>query len=84
MVYTLYMKSVALKALKLKLSELTEEAAKGTTIEVTKYNKPFVYISSATSSSVHMGIDIGKRSLKAATKTSNLDIVKSLNEDRNS
>ncbi len=64
--YTLCMKIVPLLELKKRLSYWAEKAAEGERIEVTKYNKPFVYISSSEVSALHVGESIGEYSLKSA------------------
>lgn len=62
------MKKISLKYLKENLSQLTEEAAQGAQIQVTKYNKPYIYIVGMPTSSLHIGVKIGKGILKSVSK----------------
>lgn len=76
------MKSITLKSLKENLSQYTEEAAKGIPIEITKYNKPYVYIHAAASPSLHIGCRIGSPLRSIAKKASRNKFLKILKTDR--
>ena len=65
MVYLLYMQKVSIKDLKKRLSSVFEMAFKGTPVEITRYNEPFVYIYGAATPGLH----IGKRVLKDSLQT---------------
>jgi len=53
------MKCVSLKDLKEDLSTWTEIAAHGESVQVTRYNKPYVVLGPAILSGVHMGRRLG-------------------------
>ena len=57
------MKVISLKELKDHLSEYAQEAADGTSIEVTRYNRPFIHITGIQSPGVHVGARVGKSRL---------------------
>ena len=77
------MKSVPLKELKENLSQVTESAANGEVVEITRYNKPFVYITSASHPNVHHGINAGRSSLVTLGKSASQGkYLKFLKEDR--
>lgn len=79
------MKKVSLKELKQNLSQYAEEASQGEPIEVTKYNKPFLYLSGAFSPSLHIGSRVGQGTLAPAGKAaSGGAYLKALLEDRDS
>lgn len=63
MVYTSYMKSVNLKALKEDLSHWTEEAAGGEIVEVTRYNRPYVWIVPSGAQGLRSGKHVGTASI---------------------
>jgi len=77
------MKSISLKDLKENLSKYTEEAAGGKAIQVTRYNKPFIYLTSASSNVLHIGSRVGTGALRAVGKRETRgQFLKTLNEDR--
>jgi antitoxin (DNA-binding transcriptional repressor) of toxin-antitoxin stability system len=53
-------KNVSLKDLKEDLSNWTEVAAKGETVQVTRYNKPYVLLGPAAMPGVRMGSRVGE------------------------
>lgn len=55
---------VSLKQLKQELSSVAAEAASGTTVEVTRYNKPFLRLLRAENSGVFVGHNVDNFSLK--------------------
>lgn len=64
--YIFLMKLISLKDLKENLSQWTEEAAKGTAIQVTRYNKPYVFLLGVQSPSLHIGKSAGTATLRSA------------------
>jgi antitoxin (DNA-binding transcriptional repressor) of toxin-antitoxin stability system len=62
------MKSVNLKALKEDLSLWTEKAAGGEIVEVTKYNRPFVWIVPSGTQNLRRGQKVGKASISPVLK----------------
>ena len=77
------MKCVPLKILKQNFSEYAEIAASGTEVQVTKYNKPFIYLIGARPSSLHVGAQVGVAKLKSISKKINHgEHLKVLKEDR--
>ena len=77
------MKVISLKELKENLSEYAEEAANGTAIEVTKYNRPFIYIMGIHSPALHVGSRVGKGKLRSAGKSlSRGSFLATLDDDR--
>ena len=77
------MKKVTLKHLKEALSEISEQAAKGEFIEVTKYNKPFVVMGPAAPLGVRVGSKSGKGPLDSiASEATKGRLFKVLEEDR--
>ena len=77
---------VSLKQLKQELSSVAAEAASGTLVEVTRYNKPFLHLLSATQSDLHVGKNASKFTLKPLTglkpQRTNNSIVADLLRDR--
>jgi prevent-host-death family protein len=77
------MKSVSLKDLKQNLSQYAEEAAQGASIQVTKYNRPFVLLVGARSPSLHIGLRAGTGFLQTVgKKATEGKFLKTLLEDR--
>ena len=77
------MKSISLKDLKENLSKYTEDAAHGETIQVTKYNKPFIYLTGASQPSLNVGSRVGKGTLRSVlSRGTNGKYLKVLLEDR--
>ena len=77
------MKSVSLKDLKKHLSEVTEQAARGEVVQVTKYNKPFVVLMGVASPAVHVGSKVGTTSLVSiGKKLTRGRFLSALKEDR--
>lgn len=81
--YLSYMKSVPIKDLKRNLSSWTEEAAKGERVQVTKYNRPYVVLSPAGATGIHVGKKVGKEPLKSVLKEATKGRwLRALQEDR--
>jgi len=80
------MKKVTLKDLKQDLSLWTSRASKGEMIQITRYNKPYVYISAGSSGFMHVGTKVGLENLEidaSITKeASKGNWLKILQEDR--
>jgi antitoxin (DNA-binding transcriptional repressor) of toxin-antitoxin stability system len=53
-------KKISLKNLKSALSKIAEVVAGGQIVEVTKYNKPFIYLFPASHPSLHFGQKLGQ------------------------
>ncbi|MBE7437980.1 MAG: type II toxin-antitoxin system prevent-host-death family antitoxin [Spirochaetales bacterium] len=62
------MKIVPLKELKANLAMYAEEAAAGETIEITRYNRPYVRLITASSDGLRRGSRLGMAELKSAGK----------------
>lgn len=62
------MKKIAIKELKENLSDYAEMAAEGELIEISKYNRPYVYLSGVAEASVHYGSKVGKENLTSSLK----------------
>jgi antitoxin (DNA-binding transcriptional repressor) of toxin-antitoxin stability system len=62
------MKKVSLKDLKKDLSTWAEIAAKGDTVLVSRYNKPYVYLSGNFTPALHWGGRVGKEDLSSPFK----------------
>ncbi|HBF13691.1 MAG TPA: hypothetical protein DDW49_09975 [Deltaproteobacteria bacterium] len=62
------MKMVTLKQLKEDLSGWAEKAAKGESIQVTKYNKPYITLVRSNTQDLHIGSRYGKGTLKCVIK----------------
>ena len=78
------MKSISIKDLKLFLARYAEEVARGQTIHVTKYNKPFIQITPAAPGGLRLGSRVGKASLKPVAKAATKGyFLKCLEKDRN-
>lgn len=74
---------VPIKDLKQELSSYAERAAKGEVIGITKYNRPYFYLSPAQDMGVSVGQWHGKKDLAPAIKATTRDAaLKSLQEDR--
>lgn len=83
MLYTVKMKKIAIKELKENLSDYAEMAAEGEIIEVSKYNRPYVYISGVAEASLHYGSKVGKLNLTSSFKLASKGAWReSLEEDR--
>lgn len=62
------MKKVSLQDLKRNLSAIVSEAARGTTVVITKHQRPVAFLSAADLHHLHLGRDFGKASLKPHLK----------------
>ena len=86
MVYYFFMKKVPLKDLKLRLSLWMKEAAKGSLVQVTRYNRPYIYLFCNESPGLHCGSQVGKSEIKSVlsgkTKGRWLEILLEDREDR--
>lgn len=79
------MNKVPLKELKKDLSSWAEEASKGNIIEVTKYNRPYIYIVPHAQSGLFQGSKVGQGSLTSILSSgSQGKWLEYLEEDRNS
>lgn len=77
------MEKVPLKELKENLSYWTEKASKGDTIEVTKYNKPYVRLVSSHPPGLTIGSKVGQPLPPSPFKKGlKVDWKKALDEDR--
>ncbi|MBI2083542.1 MAG: type II toxin-antitoxin system Phd/YefM family antitoxin [Deltaproteobacteria bacterium] len=78
------MKSVPLKDLKSNLSHWTEEASKGTDIIVTRYNRPYIRLTTGVEPHLHRGEKAGKAELRPiGHRLTQGKWLKYLEEDRN-
>lgn len=78
------MKSISLRVLKENLSRYTEQAARGEPIQVTRYNKPFVYLMPALGQSQRVGTRAGQHEFRPVSKRATRGrFLEVLNEDRN-
>lgn len=66
--YIYHMKKTSLRELKEHLSDYAEQAARGETIEVTRYNKPFILLQPASNQNVSSGPAVGKHKLTPVLK----------------
>ncbi len=79
------MNKVPLKELKKDLSSWAEEASKGNIIEVTKYNRSYIYLVPHTQSGLFQGGRVGQGNLTPLLSSgSRGKWLKYLEEDRNS
>lgn len=77
------MENVPLKILKARMAYFFELAARGQTLEVTKHNKPYVYVASSASPYLHPGKLVGQTSLSIGKKIHlKKSVSRLLNEDR--
>lgn len=63
--YTILMKSVPLKDLKERLAFWTAQAAKGIVVQVTRYNRPYIYLTDTGVTGLNVGKLVGKGELRA-------------------
>ena len=77
------MSSVTLKDLKEDLSSWAQRAAKGETIHVTKYNRPYIVLGPSNPKGLHVGSRVGKGHFVAVVKGGLRGLaLKALQEDR--
>lgn len=66
--YLSCMKSVPLKELKENLASWAEEASKGETVQVTKYNRPYIVLSAGKTPGLYQGGKVGREVLRSVLK----------------
>lgn len=79
------MESVPIKELKKDLSYWTEQAAQGKTIQITKYNRPYVVLTKSFEGGLYRGKQVGKGALcSLLNRATQGKYLKYLQEDRDS
>lgn len=82
--YFLVMERVPIKTLKARMAHFFERVARGEIFEITKHNKPYVYVAGSSSPHLHLGQLSGKTSLEVGKKIKlKKSILSYLQEDRN-
>lgn len=62
------MEKVPIKALKQRMAHFLEFAAKGHILQITKHNKPYVFVVPFSDPSIHIGSAVGQKALRAGKK----------------
>ena len=74
---------VSLKELKEDLHAWTDLASRGTPVQVTRYNKPYIMLIAVAATEVRVGSLVGKSPLSAITKSAtDGKFIQSLDDDR--